>query len=120
MDICDAIDSFAALSQDTRLKAFRLLVREEPAGLAAGEIARRLSVPHNTMSAHLAVLSQAGWVVSQRRSRSIIYRANLPHMNETIQFLVRDCCAGHPEVCEPRPVLQCDCSEAQNKKKGCS
>lgn len=86
MDIHEAIDSLAALSQETRLKAFRLLVRAEPEGLAAGEIARRLSVPHNTMSAHLAVLSRAGLIVSQRRSRSIIYRANLGHMNKTSNY----------------------------------
>lgn len=101
METNSVITSFAALSQQTRLEAFRLLVRHEPDGLPAGEIARQLSVPHNTMSAHLSVLARAGWVVSQRQSRSIIYRADLLHMKETIQFLVRDCCAGHPEVCEP-------------------
>lgn len=116
MDIYGAIDSLAALSQETRLMAFRLLVREEPEGLAAGEIARRLSVPHNTMSAHLAVLSRAGWIISQRQSRSIIYRAHLGHMNETIQFLVQDCCAEHPEVCEPLAVSQYCYSEDKEEK----
>lgn len=101
MESIDAIASFAALSQETRLKAFQLLVRHEPEGLPAGDIARRLGVPHNTMSAHLAVLARAGWVVSQRQSRSIVYRVDLEHVKETIRFLVRDCCAGHPEVCEP-------------------
>lgn len=101
MEIKSAIDSFAALSQETRLEAYRLLVSHEPEGLPAGEIARQLDVPHNTMSAHLSVLARAGWVVSRRQSRSIIYRANLSHMSETIRFLVRDCCAGHPEACEP-------------------
>lgn len=93
--------SFGALSQETRLEAFRLLVRHQPEGLPAGEIARQLGVPHNTMSAHLSVLTRAELVLSQRQSRSIIYRANLNHMRETIRFLVDDCCAGHPEVCEP-------------------
>lgn len=120
MDTNDAIISFSALSQETRLSAFRLLVCEEPKGLAAGEIARRLSVPHNTMSAHLAVLARAGWVASQRQSRSIIYRANLEHMNQTIEFLVRDCCAGHPEVCEPPGVSLQSASNVQNRKQGCS
>lgn len=100
MDIKNAIESFAALSQETRLKAFRLLVQHEPEGLAAGEIARQLNVPHNTLSAHLSILSQAGLVVSQRQSRSIIYRVNLSQMRETIEFLARDCCGGHPDVCE--------------------
>ncbi len=99
MEITNAIASFAALSQDTRLKAFRLLVSQEPVGLPAGEIARQLSVPHNTMSAHLSVLARAGWVVSQRHSRHIIYRASLAHMEGVIQFLLQDCCAGHPELC---------------------
>ncbi len=110
MEINDAITSFAALSQETRLGAFRLLVHHEPAGLPAGEIARQLNVPHNTMSAHLAVLTRAGWINSRRRSRSIIYRANLDHVKETIQFLVRDCCAGHPELCEPLMASLSECS----------
>lgn len=99
MDTNNALESFAALSQDTRLAAFCLLVREEPLGLAAGEVARQLAVPHNTMSAHLAVLSRAGWVQSSRQGRTVIYRANLAHMQKLIMFLANDCCAGHPEIC---------------------
>lgn len=118
MQINAAIDSFAALSQQTRLQALRLLVREEPEGLPAGEIAQRLSVPHNTMSTHLAVLSRAGWVVSQRQSRRIIYRVNLDHMQETIRYLVRDCCAGHPEVCQPLAELQKPCCQTAGQEQG--
>ena len=99
MEITHAMTSFAALSQETRLKAFRLLVSHEPKGLPAGEVARHLSVPHNTMSTHLAVLARAGWVISERQSRQIIYRASLSHMQTVIQFLLQDCCAGHPELC---------------------
>lgn len=101
METSIAIDSFGALAQETRLNAFRLLVRHEPEGLPAGEIARQLGVPHNTMSAHLSVLAREELVLSQRQSRSIIYRANLSRMHEIIQFLVNDCCAGHPENCAP-------------------
>ncbi|MEY1662220.1 ArsR/SmtB family transcription factor [Alcanivorax sp. REN37] len=108
MDNTQALASFAALSQETRLDAFQLLVREEPVGLPAGDIARRLGVPHNTMSAHLAVLHRAGLVSSQRHSRSIIYRANLAQMQALLQFLVRDCCAGHPELCTSLAPTQCD------------
>lgn len=110
METLTVIATFAALSQETRLEVFRLLVRHEPEGLAAGEIARQLEVPHNTMSAHLAVLTRAQLTVSQRQGRSIIYRANLDHMKKTIQFLVRDCCAGHPEVCEPLMAALTGCS----------
>ena len=72
-----AIDAFNALAQPTRLGAFRLLVTREPEGLPAGEIARLLNVPHNTMSTHLSVLARAGLIRSDRQSRSIIYRAEL-------------------------------------------
>ena len=96
-----AIFALAALAQNTRLETFRLLVRHEPEGLAAGDIANRLAIPANTMSAHLAVLARARLVVSRRQSRSIIYRANLGQVQETVRFLVRDCCGGRPEVCQP-------------------
>lgn len=101
MDEIGAIGCFSALAQDTRLAAFRLLVRHEPDGLAAGEVARLLDVPHNTMSAHLAVLVRARLAVSRRRSRSMIYRANLDRMRDAVQFLLRDCCGARPEVCGP-------------------
>jgi ArsR family transcriptional regulator, arsenate/arsenite/antimonite-responsive transcriptional repressor len=93
--------ALAALAQPTRLETFRLLVRHEPEGLPAGEIARALAVPHNTMSSHLNVLSRAGLVRSERQSRSIIYRADLARFRETVTFLLRDCCGGHPDVCAP-------------------
>ncbi len=101
MEIETAITALGALAQATRLDSFRLLVRHEPAGLAAGEIARLLQVPQNTMSAHLAALSRAGLVKSERRSRSIIYRADLDGLRALTLFLVKDCCAGKPELCAP-------------------
>jgi DNA-binding transcriptional ArsR family regulator len=110
METSKALASFGALSQDTRLQAFRLLVRHEPDGLAAGEIARQLDVPHNTMSSHLSVLTRAELVFSQRQSRSIIYRVNLDRIQEMIRFLVNDCCAGHPQVCGPLVSTLIDCS----------
>ena len=99
MDENDAILAFAALAQDTRLQVFRMLVASEPDGLAAGEISRRLAVPHNTMSSHLGVLSRARLVTAERHSRSIVYRANLDRTRDLVTFLLTDCCAGHPGTC---------------------
>ena len=96
-----AILALAALAQPTRLDAVRLLVRHEPDGLPAGEIADRLAVPTNTMSAHLGVLSRAGLITAQRRSRSIIYRADLDRLREVVLFLLKDCCQGRAELCKP-------------------
>jgi ArsR family transcriptional regulator, arsenate/arsenite/antimonite-responsive transcriptional repressor len=101
MEIEDAILALAALAQATRLDAFRLLVRHEPEGLPAGEIARKLAVPHNTMSTHLAVLSRAGLVTAERRSRVINYRAKLDRFRALATFLIADCCDGRPEICSP-------------------
>jgi len=101
MDKDSAIAAFGALAQPTRLDVVRLLVRNEPEGLAAGEIGRRLDVPQNTMSAHLAILARAGLVRSERHSRSIVYRADLDGMRGLMLFLVKDCCAGNAELCAP-------------------
>jgi len=93
--------ALAALAQPTRLQAFQALVRHEPDGLAAGELARILEVPQNTLSAHLAVLARAGLVTSERHSRSIVYRASLADFQKVVLFLLRDCCGGRPEICAP-------------------
>lgn len=101
MESTSAIDVLLALGQSTRLDAFRLIMRHEPRGLPAGEIARLLEVPQNTMSTHLAVLTRAGLISSERHSRSIIYRAEIDRVREIASFLVNDCCGGRPELCGP-------------------
>lgn len=73
----DVTRIFDALSQSTRIEAFRLLLRARPYGLPAGDIARLLAVPHNTMSTHLALLERAGLVSARRDGRSVIYAASL-------------------------------------------
>ena len=101
MEFEPAILALAALAQPTRLEAFRLLVRSEPEWLAAGAVADRLAVPANTMSAHLGVLSRAGLIRAQRRSRSIVYRADLDRLGDLVLFLLKDCCQGRAELCQP-------------------
>src|SRR5271157_974128 len=101
MDNIEAIAALAALAQATRLDTFRLLVTREPDGVPAGELARLMAVPQNTMSAHLSILSRAGLVSGERQSRSIIYRANLARLREVTLFLLKDCCGGRSDVCAP-------------------
>ncbi len=101
MDTSRAIRALGALAQESRLEAFRLLVRAGTAGMPAGEIARAVAVPHNTMSSHLSILANAGLVRSQRDGRSIIYAIDLDAMRALLSFLMEDCCQGHPEVCAP-------------------
>ena len=99
MDNDNAILALAALAQSTRLDVFRLLVKHEPAGLPAGDIAKAAEVPHNTMSSHLAILTRAGLVTAERKSRSIVYRANLASLEALTLFMLQDCCGGKPELC---------------------
>lgn len=101
MDSNQTISALSALAHATRLEAFRLLVRNEPAGLPAGELARLLDVPQNTMSAHLATLSRASLIRGERHSRSIIYRADLDSFRAMTLFLLKDCCNGDAAVCAP-------------------
>jgi DNA-binding transcriptional ArsR family regulator len=101
MDAIETIVALSALAQPTRLETFRLLVSREPEGVPAGEVARLMAVPQNTMSAHLAVLSRARLVIGERHSRSIIYRADLARFREVALYLLKDCCSGRPDICAP-------------------
>jgi ArsR family transcriptional regulator, arsenate/arsenite/antimonite-responsive transcriptional repressor len=101
MDTSRALAGLSALAQESRLKVFRLLVRCGPAGMAAGDIARNLKLPHNTLSSHLGILSRASLVKSRKESRSIIYSVDLEGTRELLSFLVEDCCRGKREICQP-------------------
>jgi ArsR family transcriptional regulator, arsenate/arsenite/antimonite-responsive transcriptional repressor len=101
MELSIAVSALGALAQESRLKVFRLLVRSGPEGLAAGDIARKLGVPHNTMSSHLAILSRARLVTSRKDGRSIIYAVDLEGTRALLSFLVEDCCRGKPHICAP-------------------
>lgn len=117
METEDAVLALAALAQPTRLEAFRILVRHEPDGLAAGDLARELEVPQNTLSAHLSILSRAKLVSSERHSRSIVYRANLAAYRDVAVFMLRDCCGGRPEVCEPVVQSLQSCCTPKRKER---
>ena len=69
MEKSDAVDTLAALAQDTRLDIFRTLVEYQPAGLPAGLI------------------------TSIRDGRSLIYSANTDAVDELAQYLQEDCCS---------------------------
>jgi DNA-binding transcriptional ArsR family regulator len=101
MDAKKSQAAFAALAQPTRLKAFRRLVAAHPDGLPAGAIAEFCKVPHNTMSTHLAALMRGGLIAVAREGRVMSYRADLDGFRGLIDFMLRDCCGGRPEICAP-------------------
>ncbi|OCK55891.1 metalloregulator ArsR/SmtB family transcription factor [Bradyrhizobium sp. LMTR 3] len=94
-----AISALAALAQPTRLAVFRLLITHEPVGITAGVIAETIGAPHNSLSSHLAILVRAGLLRAARDGRTIVYRSDVEGMQSLLQFLVNDCCDGHPELC---------------------
>lgn len=94
-----AVERLASIAQPTRLQALRMLLSVHPDALAAGEIARRCEVPHNTMSTHLATLTRAGLVDVAKDGRVVNYRANVQGMRGIIDYLARDCCDGRPDLC---------------------
>ena len=69
--------------------------------MAAGDIARALDVPPNTMSAQLAILSRAKLVQARKEGRSVIYAVDLQGTRGLLFFLVEDCCQGEPAICAP-------------------
>ncbi|WP_421790908.1 ArsR/SmtB family transcription factor [Hyphobacterium sp.] len=101
MDKQNALSALGALSQESRLDVFRLLVRAGDNGLAAGDIAAYLNVRQNTMSTHLGILTRAGMIHRKREGRSIRYAANYDGMRGLIVFLMSDCCRGVPEIVGP-------------------
>lgn len=92
MDINLATTAFGALSQETRLKVFKLLIEYGPEGIAAGKLSEALSIPHNTLSFHLSHLAHAGLVSSNRKGRSVIYAANVNAVESLIEYLKDNCC----------------------------
>ncbi len=103
MDTPDAVDALAALAQPTRIEAFRLLVRAGDDGLPAGSLADHLDIPSPTLSFHLKELRSAGIVTTERRGRTIVYRADFDAMRSLIEFLTEQCCRGVnavPSACD--------------------
>jgi DNA-binding transcriptional ArsR family regulator len=99
METNNAIAALAALAQESRLAAFRLLVQAGPQGLSASRIAETLSIPASSLSFHLKELTHAGLVVPRQEGRFIIYAARFDTMTALLGFLTDNCCGGNP--CSP-------------------
>ena len=107
MEKSDALAALAALSQESRLDVFRLLVQAGAEGLPAGRIGEHLGLPSATLSFHLAHLKQSGLVTCRRESRSLIYSAEYAAMNALLGYLTENCCQGDAASavgrCAPAP-----------------
>ena len=101
MKTTDAVSALAALSQETRLDVFRLLVQQGASGLAAGEIAEALGVSPATLSFHLKELAHVKLVTARQDGRFVYYAANFSAMNRLLGYLTENCCAADAGACAP-------------------
>jgi ArsR family transcriptional regulator len=106
MDENQALGSFAAIAQETRLRIVRMLVVAGADGMAAGAITEKLGESTGSrVSFHLGQLEQAGLVGSRREGRSIIYSVIFSALSDLVAFLMHDCCQGHCKYCD-RAIAQ--------------
>jgi DNA-binding transcriptional ArsR family regulator len=110
MEMFEALEAFSSLSQETRLRVFKLLVECGCEGLSPGKIAEELKIPDNTLSFHLSHMSKARLVRSKKEGRSITYFANAEAMEELIEFLAENCCARETKAKKkPKPCNERKC-----------
>jgi ArsR family transcriptional regulator, arsenate/arsenite/antimonite-responsive transcriptional repressor len=92
MNLEDAAIKLEALGNSTRLQIFRELVGSGPEGSTVGEIREAIDIPASTLSHHIAKLVNAGLMIQDRQSRSLICTVDHSSMDELMEFLVNNCC----------------------------
>ena len=95
----DAVQSFLARGQESRLNIFRLIVQKGAEGITPSEIKESLGIPAATLSFHLKELYQANLILVERQSRNLIYRPHAEQVTNLMDFLLFNCCGG--KVCAP-------------------
>jgi ArsR family transcriptional regulator len=99
MDESRIVASLAAMAHQHRLRIFRLLVKQGPSGMPAGEIAHAVGISATNTSFHLKELDRAGLLRATREGRYIRYAVDVEGMRELLTYLTEDCCQGRPELC---------------------
>ncbi len=103
----------STLGHPRRLAVFRLLMRRYPDRVPATELAQALELKPNTLSTYVNALMQAGLVTQERVGTSLRYAIDMGAAQQTLDYLVNDCCRGRPEIC-----AQMDASPVTNESTG--
>jgi arsenate reductase len=90
-EVAAVVTRLGALAQTTRFAVVRNLLKAYPDGINAGDLARLCDVAHNTLSAHLNVLTNAGLLTVERRGREMNYSADLKKFRSVVAFLAKAC-----------------------------
>ena len=93
MKLESAAKQLEALGNPTRLAIYRKLVKAGQKGCPVGDIRQALDIPASTLSHHIAKLVQAGLLIQQRDSRSLVCSLNYANMESLMAFLVNNCCS---------------------------
>ena len=101
MKSLEAVDSLAALAQESRLALFRLLVKRGPDGYTPTQLSEKLGVPGPTLSFHLKELQRANLIEARREGRFLYYNPNFSRMNQLLSFLTENCCVLADKDCGP-------------------
>jgi ArsR family transcriptional regulator len=80
---------FEALASTPRRKILAYLAHAE---LSAGEIASRFAISKPAVSQHLAVLENAGLIVSEKRGQFVYYRLVPDSLANTLNAYVQEVC----------------------------
>jgi ArsR family transcriptional regulator len=99
MKTIEAAQVMGALSHETRLDLYRLLIRRGPQGWPAGVLAEKLGIAPPILSFHARALEQANLVESRAEGRMSIYTANFRTVSALVEFLGAECCSHADEGC---------------------
>ena len=99
------LDALGALSDQTRCRMLLVLERRE---LTVGELADVMQLPQSTVSRHLKVLADTGWIGSRRDGTSRFYSFAVPAGSEldTVWALARDQVAERPGAAQDQRRLK--------------
>jgi len=96
------IDQLSALAEPARLRLLSLLEGNE---LAVSELAQILQMPQSSVSRHLKLLADQGWIVSRGERTANLYRlanGELPEPARRLWELARESVADWPELAQDR------------------
>lgn len=93
-------DLLASLAEPVRLRMLRVLEREE---LSVGEVANVVQLPQSTVSRHLKVLSDAGWLIRRTEGTATFYRLMLDDLSgpaRGVWISLRESLADAPDAAD--------------------
>lgn len=87
MKIKKALKMLSALSHETRLNIFKILIQEGSEGLSAGALVEIIKIPPATLSFHLTQMTNADLISASKSGRNINYSLKYKSTKKLFKFL---------------------------------